>query len=132
MEMAEVKENYIDKGMVSERSERWLELDVYVPKCNIAFEYQGQNHYFDIYSMGSKWSQRLRDTEKRGICQGRGITLIEVPYWWDSNKDSLMATIHSKREDLFPSHKDVQPIPSEPPSMVHGLEAELVTIQGRT
>ena len=45
-----------------------------------------------------------------------GITLIEVPYWWDKKWASLAKTIYNVRPDLF----DVQPkgkeISSTPPS----------------
>jgi hypothetical protein len=30
-----------------------------------------------------------RDAEKRTACLKQGITLIEVPYWWDLDKESL-------------------------------------------
>ena len=30
-----------------------------------------------------------------------GITLIEVPYWWDGRKESLASTIHQVRSDIL-------------------------------
>ena len=40
---------------------------------------------------------------KRGErpCKEIGITVIDVPYWWDKKKESLMATIKMKRPDLI-------------------------------
>jgi hypothetical protein len=40
-----------------------------------------------------------------------GITLIEIPYWWDFEADSLIATIHSYRPDIFPEPGTGTPIP---------------------
>lgn len=34
-----------------------------------------------------------RDTEKKRACNDIGITLIEIPYWWDETISSLAATI---------------------------------------
>src|SRR5690242_911942 len=33
--------------------------------------------------------------------QKAGITLVEVPYWWDKTKESLAATIQQHRTDLL-------------------------------
>lgn len=41
-----------------------------------------------------------------------GITLIEIPYWWDFTKESLAATIHRIRPELVPDPPGIQPIPS--------------------
>ena len=43
-----------------------------------------------------------------------GITLIEVPYWWDRKSSSLEATIYVQRPELFtekPTEKPISPIP---------------------
>lgn len=56
-------------------------------------------------------------------CKRHGITLIEVPYWWDCSKSSLMATIHQVRPDLVPStnsdtSQEFSPIPTSPPEYI--------------
>jgi ATP-dependent DNA ligase len=48
-----------------------------------------------------------------------GITLIEVPYWWDDTFESLCATIYNHRPDLFLEPPMGTPIPSH-------LEIELI------
>ena len=53
--------------------------------------------------------------KKEKLCKENGITLIEIPYWWDFKKSSLIATIHSHRPDLISSRGDGEPIPNEPP-----------------
>jgi len=43
------------------------------------------------------------------------ITLIDIPYWWDCNKESLEATIHLIRPDLIPKLGNGIPISKSPP-----------------
>lgn len=54
---AEVKECYSE--LVHKESGKKLELDIYLPKEMLAFEYQGEQHYKDIYALGSRlaWPQ---------------------------------------------------------------------------
>ena len=89
-------------------------MDIFLPNEQLAFEYQGEHHYHDLYSMGSLWrQQRQRDKEKKEICKQNGITLIEIPYWWDKQLSSLIATIHQQRKDLIFDYniKEGNPIP---------------------
>ena len=44
-----------------------------------------------------------------------GITLIEVPYWWDFSKERLTASIKQVRPDLIPNMVNEAPIPTEMP-----------------
>jgi len=53
--------------------------------------------------------------ELNRVCQ-IGITLVEVPYWWDGSKDSLVATIRQVREDLLPEFVGGTPIPLQDPN----------------
>ena len=94
---------------------RKIELDIYFPKEKLAFEYQGEQHYYDIYAMGNLWIQKEKDKEKRKGCEDLGITLIEIPYWWDFQKSSLIATINNQRPNLIPKG-DGKIIPNEPPN----------------
>src|SRR5690348_1608297 len=95
-------------------TDRAVQLDVYLPNKQLSFEYQGEQHYFDVYALGSKWNQQQRDEEKRILCIENGITLIEVPYWWDFEKLSLISTIHDQRPDLIPIKTESESIPSKP------------------
>jgi len=81
----------------------------------LAFEYQGEQHYSDSFSMGAQWKYVQRDQEKRIVCEQNGITLIEVPYWWDFQKESLMATIYQTNPHLIQYQGNAKPIPTEPP-----------------
>jgi hypothetical protein len=113
--LTEVLEDYCHENILRE-SGRKLELDIFLPKQNLALEYQGKHHFHDVYSIGQKWHfNQLRDEEKRLKCKMEGITLIEIPYWWDYQKSSLLATIYAQRPDLFEEPVLFEPIPSEPP-----------------
>lgn len=111
---AELRENYVGAEFESTTLGRQVELDVYLPKEGVAFEYQGEQHYKDIYALGTRWRQKFRDEDKRGACKEMGITLIEIPYWWDFQVSSLVATVQQSRDDLLVGMKGGEPIPKEP------------------
>ena len=46
-----------------------IELDIYIPQLELAFEYQGEHHYFENPKFGSIELQTIRDTEKLKLCQ---------------------------------------------------------------
>ena len=93
-------EDYSHNGMYFS-SGKQMQLDIFVLDHKLGLEYQGEQHYWDVFALGPKWRYSERDEEKRVACKENGITLIEVPYWWDKEKSSLMATIHEKRQDLI-------------------------------
>lgn len=109
-------ENYLHEDLIRNDTNRVIELDVYLPNERLAFEYQGEHHYHDIYAIGGKWGQKQQDEEKRRKCAEKDITLIEIPYWWNHTKSSLIATIHKYRPDLISSSivGDGTPIENKP------------------
>lgn len=62
-----------------------LQLDIYIPNLKIAFEYQGYQHYiypnFYHKSLNKFINLVERDKRKKELCNQRGITLIEFPYF---------------------------------------------------
>lgn len=112
---SEVREDYLDEDMRFKSGVK-MELDVFLSKENLALEYQGEQHYYDIYALGPQWQYKERDIAKRKACLEKGITMIEIPYWWDGKKESLQATINSKRPELIAAPPTGEkPIPSTPP-----------------
>jgi len=91
-----------------------MALDIFIPSLSLAFEFNGAQHYERRYFNDSLEEQQLKDSSKRIACDTAGITLIEVPYWWDLSKDSLLATIHKSRPDLAPDlgNKPISTFPS--------------------
>lgn len=66
-----------------------LRFDAYDITHNIAFEFQGGQHYYpvDFAGKGDEWAAKefnitqKRDSIKRKYCNQHNIKLIEVPYW---------------------------------------------------
>jgi len=85
--------------------------DLFVSDVNIAIEYQGKMDQ-DVLN---KYQKKLDD--KKNVAKENGITVIEIPYWWDCTIDSLKATIHSIRPDLIRGITGM-PIPTTPPSEI--------------
>jgi hypothetical protein len=110
-----VHENYLHEDLHRLRSGKVIELDIFLPQEKLAFEYQGEHHYLDVYAVGVLWDQKELDKEKREVCMEKQITLVEIPYWWDKQLASLAATISSQRVDLIPYSSKEKPIPSDPP-----------------
>eukprot|EP01124_Arcella_intermedia_P027271 TRINITY_DN5296_c0_g1_i3.p1 TRINITY_DN5296_c0_g1~~TRINITY_DN5296_c0_g1_i3.p1 ORF type:complete len:419 (-),score=98.24 TRINITY_DN5296_c0_g1_i3:6-1262(-) len=97
----EIVEDYSHPDLLWDQTNNHkMELDIWVPKYLLALEYQGEQHYFDLYGNGSLQSCQLRDLQKKETCQQRGITLLTIPYWWDRKKESLIASLHSLRPDI--------------------------------
>eukprot|EP01114_Cavostelium_apophysatum_P021582 TRINITY_DN7577_c0_g1_i1.p1 TRINITY_DN7577_c0_g1~~TRINITY_DN7577_c0_g1_i1.p1 ORF type:complete len:631 (-),score=127.68 TRINITY_DN7577_c0_g1_i1:279-2171(-) len=122
---SEVLSNYLHPTLIYKESGKPIELDVFVPAYKLAFEYQGEPHFMSKAIFANEQnSVQKRDAEKKVLCRGAGITLIEVPYWWNHLKDSLLATIHKHRPDIFvvkeqlearSSGGRISPIPEENP-----------------
>lgn len=82
-------------------SGRQVELDIFIPQLSLAFEYQGKQHYKNIYAIGEHRTVQERDNLKQVLCEKANITLIEVPYWWEGSVDTLAATIRQQRPELL-------------------------------
>ena len=52
--------------------------------------------------------------EKKIVCEKNDITLIEVPFWWDSKRSSLVAIIHAARPDISNEYLSKEDLTGEP------------------
>lgn len=87
--------------MAHVKSDFHVEIDIYIPDFKLAFEYHGMQHYkqffmdnieeqkVDFPQFVCSWIKR-RDEYRRVMCKHLGITLIEIPYWWDKNEGSCI------------------------------------------
>jgi len=76
--------------------------DIYIPSLNLIFDYHGIQHYYDHYMFGNVQDQQERDKQRRAACNYLNISYLEVPYWWQRDKESVTAMIHEVRPDIVP------------------------------
>jgi len=111
----EIHEDYVHPDLIFSSGQK-IQLDIYLPRHLLAFEYHGEQHFNNAYNFGPQWIYQERDEHKRLACKEKGITLIEIPFWWDFQKESLAATIHKYREGLITTiSNSATPIPEKPP-----------------
>jgi len=83
--------------------------DIYVPSFDLAIEYHGAHHYQDHIMFGAVASLKERDHKKIEACNSVKITYIEVPYWWQHDKESIAAIVHQHRPDIVSASVPVVP-----------------------
>jgi len=83
-----------------------MELDIFVPSVNLAFEYHGEQHYHWDFRYGSPLIRQQNDFQKKNACKEREITLVEIPYWWEQTVKSLVATVRNFRPELLKKFSD--------------------------
>jgi len=79
-----------------------MTFDVYVPSLNLIFEYHGIQHYYDHYMFGAVKFLHEKDRQRRVACIYHSITYFEVPYWWQHDKESIIALVYKARPDIVP------------------------------
>lgn len=82
-----ILENTRPEWLISPNFTR-MELDFYIPELQIAFEIQGLQHYIFVPHFQKTYSdfekRLLYDEEKRTLCKGAGIKLIEIASSFDA------------------------------------------------
>eukprot|EP01114_Cavostelium_apophysatum_P005030 TRINITY_DN1558_c0_g1_i1.p1 TRINITY_DN1558_c0_g1~~TRINITY_DN1558_c0_g1_i1.p1 ORF type:complete len:545 (+),score=133.12 TRINITY_DN1558_c0_g1_i1:262-1896(+) len=112
----DIQIDYVHSDLVHAATKKNVEFDVFIPDLKLAFEYQGVQHYAEDHAVYGDVTRKARDKEKVDLCLQVGITLVQVPYWWNGSKSSLAATINVLRPELhLKVDGDASPIPQEPP-----------------
>jgi len=94
--------------VIEEYSHPWMKfatgcpmmLDIYVTSFKLVFEYHGYQHYNSHFLFGDAKSCKERADERHTACESMGITLIEVPYWWQRDTESVVASLRKFRPDI--------------------------------
>jgi len=90
-----VQKIYLNSNILRNHRPQWLnglELDIFIPEKRIAYEYQGQQHYFPIEAWGGIAALKAlkeRDSLKKKICKLENITLIEIDYTEPLNEEYI-------------------------------------------
>lgn len=88
----EILEDYIHPKI--ERSNNMkIEFDIFVPKWNLAFEYQGEHHFQEIPAFGPVDMYKQRDEEKVKICKEQSINLVLISFNWDGTLEEIINQI---------------------------------------
>eukprot|EP01127_Copromyxa_protea_P024422 TRINITY_DN9601_c0_g1_i1.p1 TRINITY_DN9601_c0_g1~~TRINITY_DN9601_c0_g1_i1.p1 ORF type:complete len:143 (-),score=22.01 TRINITY_DN9601_c0_g1_i1:139-519(-) len=90
----QVAELFPGKQILYDYRIKKVEFDIWLPEERLALEYQGEHHFRDFarFIGGANVNvanQFVRDMNKHNYCSLESIKLVEVPYWWDGNKESL-------------------------------------------
>jgi hypothetical protein len=113
-----------------------LELDVWIPRLHLCFEFQDVYHYTSTYfSQINLYDIQRRDAHKQEMDRMKEDTLVSVPFWWDGQKESLLETVNFQRPDIMVmrTHMDIDigyggngknipvptPIPAPIPAPLH-------------
>eukprot|EP01114_Cavostelium_apophysatum_P014945 TRINITY_DN3988_c0_g1_i1.p1 TRINITY_DN3988_c0_g1~~TRINITY_DN3988_c0_g1_i1.p1 ORF type:complete len:821 (-),score=192.21 TRINITY_DN3988_c0_g1_i1:289-2751(-) len=109
----EVFMDYPHPEILHPETKKPLPLDLFIPSHRIAIIYHGEKSIQPKHA--GKLTSAARDIFDgvRATCKKLGITLIEVPYWWDRRRESLIATIHKAAPFLVSERITSPPIPDK-------------------
>lgn len=94
-----IKEIFPEEEVIFHYRGEWLnrlEIDVYLPKLKLGFEYQGKQHFEAIDFFGGKESfekQKQRDLEKEILCENNKVKLIKINYYDSLTKRFIQGLI---------------------------------------
>jgi len=77
---------YPDREVLRRQRPSWLEgleLDIYVPALSLAFEYQGQQHFYPVEAWGGEEAFEAlqeRDSRKARLCVENEVCLVAIDY----------------------------------------------------
>nr|WP_321510156.1 hypothetical protein [uncultured Celeribacter sp.] len=88
-----------DEEVIHQGSPSWLgrqRFDIWIPRLNVAIEYNGEQHYAPVALFGGEAgfaATRARDEKKRQLCAENGVRLIEFSYDESISDAQLLARI---------------------------------------
>jgi len=113
----EILVTYGREDLVYSDTKRPFKLDVFLPRLSIAFEYLEDPNTAAQYATGSQYSVYFFSRGKRIACEEKGISLVEVPSYWNGSTSSLLSIITRMKPDLFKTSTTTNiPISSSPES----------------
>jgi uncharacterized protein with GYD domain len=100
-------------SIVIRKDQKNLQLDGYNSQLKIAFEYQGEQHYYFKYQSGKNnvekyknfKNQTQRDLFKEHFCKDKGIKLIKVKYFDNINMKKDIDYLNHVILEILKSHK---------------------------
>jgi len=60
---------------------------------NMVFEYQGEQHYYDLRQLAESAYYAANDETKAVFCAMNGVMLVAVPFWYDQADHSVRNTL---------------------------------------
>lgn len=93
-------ENYLIKENISFIAEKKfpdckdklpLPFDFYIPSLNLCIEYDGEQHYYPVFSTESHLKTIEHDEIKNNYCQDKNIYLVRIPYWDYNNIETILS-----------------------------------------
>ena len=87
-----------EKRFESCKDQYSLPFDFYVPSFNLCIEYDGEHHYFPVFSKESHLKTVKHDRIKNEFCQNNGISLLRIPYWEYNNVETILDNELNKRK----------------------------------
>jgi len=97
---AEIVEEYTKPHFVFSNNEKMF-FDLFLPSLGLAIEYHGEQHFQDIEFFKPQLYTSKRDLEKKNKCEEFGITILEIPYWWDLSKEGIIHAIEKQHPRLI-------------------------------
>lgn len=97
--LKKIKVNFIPQHTISDCKFIFnLKFDAFDIDNNIAFEYNGEQHYrpVDFAGKGEEWAKKefekttRRDNAKIEYCKNNGIPIVIIPYWEKDNMESYI------------------------------------------
>jgi len=96
-----VEITYYDALLLYSDTRRPFSISVYVPQHKLGFDYYVDPNTNGQYAVGANYNFNFFHNAKKLVCEKAGITLIDVPSWWDKKSESILAAINRCRPEIF-------------------------------